>query len=172
MRRSGDPSNRRWKSAASSSELDAECSSEMKALDEAIECLVRLEAEQAEVPKVSSVQEAVLPVDWAAEVQRLREELTRVREGRSPILVAHSCRSSSEAANWLQERVAKRRAGVAESVPTNPQDVERWLSEKHLELRDAIEFGDKESILALTDLMQQGVRQCHNLPSTVNNVVV
>ena len=88
------------------------------------------------------------------------------------ILVAQSCQSSSEAANLLQERAAKRRAGVAESVPTNPQDVERWLSEKHLELRDAIEFGDKESILALTDLMQQGVRQCHNLPSTVNNMVV
>ena len=79
-----------------------------------------VEAEQAEVPKVSSVQEAVPPVDWAAEVQRLREELTRVREGRSPILVAHSCQSSSEAANWLQERAAKRCAGVAESVPTNP----------------------------------------------------
>ena len=100
------------------SELDAERLSEIKALDEAKECLV--EAEQAEVPKVSSVQETVPPVDWVAEVQRLREELTRVREGRSPILVAHSCQSSSEAANWLQERAAKRCAGVAESVPTNP----------------------------------------------------
>ena len=57
-------------------------------------------------------------------------------------------------------------------MPTNPQDVEQWLSEKHLELRDAIEFGDKESILAWTDLMQQGVRQCQNLLSTVNNMVV
>ena len=43
---------------------------------------------------------------------------------------------------------------------------------KHLELHDAIEFGDKESILAVTDLMQQGVRQCHNLLSTVNSMVV
>ena len=31
---------------------------------------------------------------------------------------------------------------------------------------------DKESILALTDLMHKGVRQCLNLPSTVNNMVV
>ena len=119
MRRSGDPPRRSKRiSEKRISELDAERLSEMKALDEAKERLVRLEAEQAEVPKVSSVQEAVPPVDWAAEVQRLREELTRVREGRSPILVAHSCQSSSEAASWLQERAAKRRAGVAESVPT------------------------------------------------------
>ena len=90
----------------------------------------------------------------------------------SPVLVAQSCQSSAEAANLLQEWAAERRAGVAESVPTNPQDVERWLSEKHLELRDANEFGDKESIVALTDLIQQGVRQCHTLPSTVNNMVV
>ena len=77
------------------SELDAERVSEMKALDEAKERLVRLEAEQAEVPKVSSVQEAVPPVDWAAEVRRLREELTRVREGRSRCTISckTSCRS-------------------------------------------------------------------------------
>ena len=55
------------------SELDAERLSEVKALDEAKERLVRLEAEQAEVPKVvSSVQEAVPPVDWAAEVEIAR----------------------------------------------------------------------------------------------------
>ena len=47
-------------------------------------------------------------------------------------------------------------------MPTNPQDVETVVIKKHLELRDVIEFGDKESILTLTDLMQQGVRQCHN----------
>ena len=58
MRRGGDLSSRRWKSAASSSlrqsELDAERLSEVKALDEAKERLVRLEAEQAVVPKVVS----------------------------------------------------------------------------------------------------------------------
>ena len=32
-------------------------------------------------------------------------------------------------------RWPKRRAGVAESVPTNPPGVEGWLSEKHAELR-------------------------------------
>ena len=62
--------------------------------------------------------------------------------------------------------------GFAEPIPTNPQDVDGWLSEKHLELRDPIDLGDKESILALTDLIQKGVVQCHNLPSTVDNMVV
>ena len=69
------------------SELDAERSSEMKALDEAKERLVRLEAEQAEVPKVvSSVQEAVPPVDWAAEVQIARGIDASARRSQS-----HSC---------------------------------------------------------------------------------
>ena len=104
-------------------------------------------------------------------MQRLREELERLRAGRSPVPVEHSLQSSAEAANLLQERAAKRRAGVVEAVPTNPQDVEGWLSEKHTELRDAIEFGNKESILALTDLIRQGVFQCHKLPSTVGNMV-
>ena len=146
---------------------------EVGALDEAKARLSRLEAEQAAVPKVVSefVPEVVPPPEWAAEVQRLREELERLRAGRSPVPVGHSLQSSAEAANLLQERAAKRRAGVAEAVPTNPQDVEGWSSEKHTELRDAIEFGDKESILALTELIRQGVLQCHKLPSTVGNMV-
>ena len=155
------------------SELDAERAAEVGALDEARARLSRLEAEQAAVPKVVSepVPEVVPPPEWAAEVQRSREELERLRAGRSPVPVDHSVQSSAEAANLLQERAAKRRAGVAGPVPNNPQDVEGWLSEKHTELRDAIEFGDKESILALTDLIRQGDLQCHKLPSTEGNMV-
>ena len=40
--------------------------------------------------------------------------------GASPVTVGHSFESSAEVANLLQESVTKRRAGVAESVPTNP----------------------------------------------------
>ena len=101
------------------------------------------------------VQEPVPPLDWAAEFQRLRVELVRVCAGRSPVSIGHPAQSSDEAANFLQERTAKRLPGGVEPIPTNPQDVEGWLSEKHLELRDPIELGDKESILALTDLIQQ-----------------
>ena len=101
-----------------------------------------VEAEQAEVPKVvSSVQEAVPPVDWAAEVQRLREEL---REGRSPILVAQSCQSSSEAAVCCRRGLQN---VVQELSSQYPQSTRcgTVVIRKHLELRDAIEFGDKES---------------------------
>ena len=71
----------------------------------------------------------------------------------------------------LRERAAKRRPGVKESIPTDPQEFECWMSEKYLELRDAIEFGDLESILSLTDLLQQGVAQNQKFPSMVTNIV-
>ena len=74
------------------SEFDAERAAEGGgALDEARARLSRLEAEQAAVPKVVSepVPEVVPPPEWAAEVQRLREELERLRAGRSPVPVGH-----------------------------------------------------------------------------------
>ena len=64
-------------------------------------------------------------------------------------------------ANFLQERAANAQELQRQFPPI--QDVE-GLSEKHTELLDAIEFGDKESILALTDSIQQGfssVTSCH-----------
>ena len=89
------------------------------------------------------VQELVPPLEWATEVQRLREELARVRGVRA-VPTSHPIQSSAEAASYLEERAAKRRAGFVEPIPTNPQDVDGWLSETHLELRDAIDVGDKE----------------------------
>ena len=71
----------------------------------------------------------------------------------------------------LRERAAKRRAGVSEPIPTNQQDLEFFLSEKHLELRDVIQFGDPESILSLMDLIYQGAAQLRMPPSMVTNVV-
>ena len=71
----------------------------------------------------------------------------------------------------LRERAAKRRAGVTESIPTDRQDLECKMSEKRLELRDAIEFGDQESIMSLTDLIHQGAAQIQKFPSMVTNMV-
>ena len=81
---------------------------------------------------------------------RLREELARARRVRA-VPTSHPIQSSAEAASHLEERAAKRRAGFVEPTPTNPQDVDGWLSEKHLELRDAIEVGDKESVIFGSD---------------------
>ena len=57
-------------------------------------------------------------------------------------------------------------------VPESPRTNLKVSGKFFLELRDAIELGDKESIFTLTDLIHQGVAQCHSLPSTVNNMVV
>ena len=74
-------------------------------------------------------------------------------------------------ADLLRERVVKRRAGVSEPIPIDPQDLQFWMSNKYLELRDAIEFGDQESILSLTDLIHRGAAQNQTFPSMVTNVV-
>ena len=125
------------------SELDAERAAEVGALDEAEARFLRLEAEQAAVPEVVSerVQDSGGVGHRGSEIARGIGASTRRSQSRSCWPKFHFFQSSAEAANLLQERAAKRRAGVAESVPTNPQDVEGWLSEKHTELRDAIEFG-------------------------------
>ena len=54
-----------------------------------------------------------------------------------------------------RERASKRRAGFTETIPSDPQDFERWMVVKHMELQDAIEFGDQELILAVTDLIHR-----------------
>ena len=56
-------------------------------------------------------------------------------------------------------------------IPTDQQDLEFFLTDKHLELRDAIQFGDQESILSLTDLIHQGAAQLRMPPSMVTNMV-
>ena len=41
-----------------------------------------------------------------------------------------------------------------------------------MELRDAIEFRDQESILAVTDLIHTGAAQLKRFPSIVSNMVM
>ena len=78
-------------------------------------------------------------------VQRLREELTRVRG-----VVRVSAHHSQDVNGGHQKTFgAPRCDGV-------------WGQK----------VWDKKSILAVTDLMQQGVRKCHNLPSIMTNMVV
>ena len=57
-------------------------------------------------------------------------------------------KSSALSADLLRERASKRRAGFTETTRSDPQDLEGWMANKHMELRDAIEFGDQESILS------------------------
>ena len=115
----------------------------------------RLERLQKEVVPLRQTPSVSLVSDLEAEVQRLRSqfaqlEVTNAEGGR------HPPQSSTQAADLLRERVAKRRDGVSEPIPIDPQYLQFWMPDKHLELRDAIEFGDQESILSLTDLIHRG----------------
>ena len=69
-----------------------------------------------QTPPVSSVSE------WEAEVQRMRSQLAQTEVTQTPNVGRHPFQSSTQAADMLRERAAKRRAGVSEPIPTDPQD--------------------------------------------------
>ena len=83
---------------------------------------------------------------WPEHVSR--RKLCRFTSPGHGDLEAEVQRLLSQLAHW--DRVAKRRAGVSEPIPIDPQDLQFWMSDKYLELLDAIEFWDQESILSLT----------------------
>ena len=76
-----------------------------------------------------------------AEVQRLRAQLAEMQAAQ-PI---RPPQSSALSADLLREKASKRRAGFTETIPSDPQDVAGWMEDKHMELQDAIEFGDQET---------------------------
>ena len=87
------------------------------------------------------------------------------------MLSIHPPQSSALSADVLRERTSKRRAGFTETIPSDPQDLDRWMVDKHMELRDARESGDQESILVVTDLIHTGAAQLKRFPSIVSNMV-
>ena len=175
MRRRGDRSMWRSRSAASSSSgrrsAYVERAAEVGALDEARARLSRLEVEQAAVPTVVSelVEEVVPPP------QRRFRDCDRNWSDYAQVAVQFPLAIPSKVPPRLP--IFCRRGpqnGVEELRSPFPPIHKTWKGgcQSNTELRDAIEFGDKKSILALTDLIRQGVLQCHNLPSTVGNMVV
>ena len=62
------------------------------------------------------------------------------------------------AATVPQDKPAQR-MGSAENIPpmpTNPQDLEGWLSDRNCELRNAMEFGDVGLVALIGGLVGQG----------------
>ena len=106
--------------------------------------------------------------DLEAEVQRLRAQLAEIQAAQTPI---RPPQSSALSADVLRERASKRRARFTETIPSDPQELDRWMVDKHMELWDAIEFGDQESIVAVADLIHTGAAQVKRFPSTVSNMV-
>ena len=63
--------------------------------------------------------------------------------------------------------------------PSHEQDLEVWMSDKNLELKDALEFGDTTSVQELSKLLSEGaslmqrIREqcCPDTTSSVANMV-
>ena len=54
------------------------------------------------------------------------------------------------------EETSSKTTCVPDRPPSHEQDLEVWMSDKHLELRDALEFGDTTSVLELSKLLSGG----------------
>ena len=74
-------------------------------------------------------------------------------------------RANAVAATVPQDKPGQRMANgppSAENIPpmpTNPQDLEGWLSERNCELRNAIEYGDVGLVALVGGLVGQGATQ-------------
>ena len=81
-----------------------------------------------------------------------------------------------EAAEAVKMPAAKRRAGcVDDRLPNDEQALCEWVDSKMMELRDATDVGDLESLVALTNLIDQGVckmRSATRQPSILSNRVI
>ena len=64
---------------------------------------------------------------------------------------------------------------VDDSLPNDEQALCEWVDSKMLELRDATDVGDLESVITLTKLIGQGaskMRSATRQPSILSNMVV
>ena len=84
--------------------------------------------------------------DVESEVVRLRKQVFELQQKFRP---HHPVQGSEEAFENLRKRAAKRRV-CPDRPPSHEQDLEFWMSDKHLELRDALDFGDTPSVLELS----------------------
>ena len=99
----------------------------------------RLSKLRAEVAKVLPAQ-ACSPPNLAAEVARLQQMVDTLTTERSAVVQVP--RSMSV-------------------MPSDLQDLERWLLDRHADLRDALEFADCGSIVKLTALLVQSAAKLH-----------
>ena len=106
------------------------------------------------------------------------EEIARLKAKVAQLEAAanHPPRCSVEAAEAVKMRAAKRRAGcVDDSLPNDEQALCEWVDSKMMELRDATDVGDLDSVVALTNLIGQGASKMRSAtwqPSIVSNMVV
>ena len=130
--------------------------------------LQRCSAEAGPIARVGRSRARCNPSE---EIARLRAKVAQLES-----VANHAPRCSAEAAEAVKMRAAKRRARcIDDSLPNDEQAVSEWVDSKMLELRDATDLGDMESVVTLTNLIGQGAskkRSSTRLPSTLSNMVV
>ena len=112
------------------------------------------------------------PSDCGDELARLR---TKVVQLDASLSASRSVRGSVEAAEAVRTRAATRRVGREDdAVPNDARELNEWIGTKMLELRDANDVGDLESIIHLTSLISQGASRMQTKPwqpSVLSNMV-
>ena len=107
----------------------------------------------------------------STEVLFLRTKVAQLEAERIP----HPVRGSIDAAESLRLRLTKRKTGNCpeDNLPTNQQDLHSWLEANQLELRDALDVHDMESVSLLTGLISRGASAMNSLlqPSSVAHMV-
>ena len=148
--------------------LERERAEEQALLDKA---LVRHERLKQEVAAAEPVPAEVPMQESSTEVLFLRAKVAQLEAERIP----HPVRGSIDAAESLRLRLTKRKTGNCpeDNLPTNQQDLHSWLEAKQLELRDALDVHDMESVSLLTGLISRGASAMNSLlqPSSVAHMV-
>ena len=148
--------------------LERERAEEQALLDQA---LIRQERLKQEVAAAEPVLVEVPMQESSTEVLFLRAKVAQLEAERIP----HPVRGSVDAAESLRSRLTKRNTGNCpeDNLPTNQQDLYSWLESKQLELRDALDVHDMESVNLLTGLISRGASAMNSLlqPSSVAHMV-
>ena len=116
----------------------------------ALQRQARLREQVAAAPATTVVNPVT--TNPSEEIARLKAKVAQLEA-----VANHAPRCSVKAAEAVKMRAAKRRAGcVDDSLPNDQQALCEGVDSKMMELRDASDVGDWESVVALTNLIGQG----------------
>ena len=145
--------------------LERERAEEQALLDKALVWHERLKQEVA----------AAEPVPAEVPMQESNTEVLFLRAKVAQERIPHPVRGSVDAAESLRSRLTKRKTGNCpeDNLPTNQKDLHSWLEAKQLELRDAVDVHDMESVSLLTGLISIGAAAMNSClkPSSVAHMV-
>ena len=123
--------------------LDQEREAETELLYSALQREARLREKIAAEPVPAAHQ---APSESGDDLARLRAKVVQLEASFS---TSRPVRVSVEASEAVMTRAAKRRVGCEDdAVPTDAQELDEWIGTEMLELRDANDVGDLESVIS------------------------